>query len=102
MVIGAGSGIHPVEWDELIEHYQTTQGFYLTIDDIQTILTQMQIYINSSLPENDSIDQKLRIATDAVYNASLVLAVAQSETPNKERLRSVTDQIYLAIKTLIE
>ena len=89
-----------VEWGNLLQEFEHRGSACFTPARIHELLNQIQTFINTGLPEDQDFDLKLRVATDAIYEAHLILANLEKHGDQRADLEKVSERICLAIKLL--
>ena len=83
------------DWNDTIITYEIKGQGCFSPEKIQELLNQIQDFISEEIP--DQLFQNIKKVTDAIYEASLVLA----ETERCEKhLRKASQLLYVAIKEL--
>ena len=85
------------KWKDTINTYEAKGGETFSASKIQALLTEIQDFIRSGLP--DQLYNGLKKVTDAIYEASLVLA---EPGKNEAHHKKASHLLYLAIKGLVE
>ena len=89
-----------VEWGNLLQEFEHRGSACFTPTKINELLNQIQTFVNSSLPDNPDFDLKLRMVTDAIYEAHLILANLEKQGDQRADFEKVSERICLAIKLL--
>ena len=89
-----------VEWSNLLQEFEHRGSACFTPARIHELLNQIQTFVNTNLPEDQDFDLKLRVATDAIYEAHLILANLEKQGDQRADLEKVSERICLAIKLL--
>ena len=84
-----------VKWKEIINTYEIKGGEPFSAATIQELLNEIQDFIRSGLP--DYLYAGLKKVTDAIFEASLVLAEPEKDETHRQKASPL---LYLAIKEL--
>lgn len=83
------------KWKDITNTYEAKGGETFSAAKIQELLTQIQDFIRFGLP--DHLFVGLKKVTDAIYEASLILAKPEKDEIHHEKASHL---LYLAIKEL--
>jgi hypothetical protein len=84
-----------VKWKEIINTYEIKGGEPFSAATIQELLNEIQDFIRLGLP--DYLYAGLKKVTDAIFEASLVLAEPEKDETHRQKASHL---LYLAIKEL--
>lgn len=84
-----------IRWKDVIATYEAKGEECFSSGKVQTLLTEIQDFIKYGLP--DRLFAGLKKVTDAIYEASLVLAEPEK---NQDHYRQASRLLYLAVKEL--
>lgn len=84
-----------VKWQEIINTYEAKGGEPFSAAAIQELLNEIQDFIRFGLP--DHLYVGLKKVTDAIFEASLVLAEPEKGDTHRQKASHL---LYLAIKEL--
>lgn len=89
-----------VEWGNLLQEFDHRGAACFTPARIHQLLDQIQSFVNTGLPADPDFDLKLRVATDAIFEAHLILANLDQHRDQRADFEKVSERICLAIKLL--
>jgi hypothetical protein len=94
--------VHRTEWQNFIRDYEFSTVKSFSALQISKLLNQIQEFVRAGIPADVHYDQKLKTATDEIFQASMLLTEKDAGNLLPSALEAVTRHLYLAIKALLE
>jgi hypothetical protein len=88
------------KWRLMLAECNSAAPVCFSLEKIQEVLSEIQSFIFSGLPHDHNYDLNLRAATDAIFEAHLLLAQSEGGHVSEIALQQVSEHLCKAIRKL--